>query len=481
VDQTAVPLLTPAILRSQWAPGERDRRRSVLAIAYQFPPSAEIGAQSCAQIFRHLARYGWNVNVLTVQERHLEELMPEASLFPGNVIRTSRIPHPLLLYQNYRGGLAGEGAREDGGAGPRTDGLERTRDRFRRWILSMLILPDCHTSWIPHALLEGLRAVKRHNVDCIVSSAPWWTNHLVGFWLARWTGLPWVAHYRDPWTHGRWLKPVSDWSIRIEKEMEHRVLARARAVVTVTEQHAAVLRKTHPDLDPGKFSSIPNGYDGAEWGEMAEGAPARGSQFVITYAGGLYAGRSPQLLFETVRSLIDSGEVERNDIQIDLLGHCSVVDGSRVADLAAGSGIADQVSLPGFLSRKETLRRVAASNLLLLLAEDWPYRIPAKTYEYLRAGRPILAITAEEALKDLLERTGGAWVVEPSDRAAMAAALRQAYRCWREGGQAPRPDPEVVSGLDRRLLAGRLAEVLESTLPPAARCANERVVEACRP
>ncbi|HEY7821044.1 MAG TPA: hypothetical protein VIG29_22660, partial [Vicinamibacteria bacterium] len=99
----------------------------------------------------------------------------------------------------------------------------------------------------------------------------------------------------------------------------------------------------------------------------------------------------------------------------------------------------------------------------------------------LRAGRPILAITAEEALKDLLKRTGGAWVVEPSDRAAMATALRQVYRCWREGGEAPRPDPELVSGLDRCLLAGRLAEVLESTLPPAARYSNERVVEACHP
>jgi hypothetical protein len=214
---------------------------------------------------------------------------------------------------------------------------------------------------------------------------------------------------------------------------------------------------------------------------MAEGAPSRGNQFVITYAGGLYAGRSPQLLFEAVRSLIDSGEVDRKDVQIELLGQCSMAGGSRVADLAAANGIADEVRLPGFLSRKETLRRVAASNLLLLLAEDWPYRIPAKTYEYLRAGRPILAITAEEALKDLLERTGGAWVVEPGDRAGIARAVRQAYRCWREGSEGPRPDPEVVSGLDRSLLAGRLAEVLESTLPPAARYSNDRMVQACHP
>jgi glycosyltransferase involved in cell wall biosynthesis len=477
-------LLEPERFGSLPASGGNGRGRSVLAIAYQFPPSIEIGAQSCDQIFRHLSRYGWNVNVLTVKEHYHEERLAEARPFPGTLIRTGCLPHPLLVYQRFRGGRSGEHL-EDAGPGPRTKERETQSARFRRWVLSLLSVPDCQTSWIPQALIAGIRAVKRHRVDCLFSSAPWWTNHLVGYALARCTGLPWVAHFRDPWTQGLWFRPMSDWALRLERAMEDGIVRGADAVVTVTERHADLLRRSHPDLDPRRFLSVPNGYDGAEWEallDLGPGAPSPAeNKFVITYAGNLYAGRSPELLFQAVRSLIDSGEADRSRIQIDLLGQCSMANGSRVVDLAAASGIADQVHLPGFLSRQETLRRMSRSSLLLILAEDWPYRVPAKTYEYLKAGRPILAITREEALIDLLKRTGGALVVEPGNRAAMIAALRRAYGSWRDGAESLRPDPVAVAALDRRLLAGRLAEVLESVLPAARPGHGERkAVEAWR-
>src|SRR5262249_12305208 len=111
--------------------------------------------------------------------------------------------------------------------------------------------------------------------------------------------------------------------------------------------------------------------------------------------------------------------------------------------------------------RPETIRRMMQADLLLLLAERFIIQIPGKTYEYLRAGRPILAITPEGALANFLRRTGVGWVVDPKDDAGVLGAVRDRYRQWIAGERGPIAVLEVVAGCDRRKLAGRLAELFD--------------------
>ena len=99
--------------------------------------------------------------------------------------------------------------------------------------------------------------------------------------------------------------------------------------------------------------------------------------------------------------------------------------------------------------------------MLLLLAERFVIQIPGKTYEYLRAGRPILALTSEGALADFLLRTGAGWVVNPKDNAGILAAVRERYRQWKEGRIIRVADPVVVRAFDRRALAGRLGDLFD--------------------
>jgi hypothetical protein len=103
--------------------------------------------------------------------------------------------------------------------------------------------------------------------------------------------------------------------------------------------------------------------------------------------------------------------------------------------------------------------------LLLLLAENLTVQVPSKAYEYLRVGRPVLALAPRDgSVADLFAATGGGWVIDPTDDAEIIAALRDAYRGWRGVLDVRLPDPDVVSRFDRARLAGQFAEVLTSTL-----------------
>lgn len=64
--------------------------RRVLMIVSSFPPSIEMGAQTCWQIARNLPRHGWTPIVLTPGERNVDYRdATQAGFEPGlTVVRT---------------------------------------------------------------------------------------------------------------------------------------------------------------------------------------------------------------------------------------------------------------------------------------------------------------------------------------------------------------------------------------------------------
>jgi hypothetical protein len=461
------PLMRPAGLSldesSTAANASEAERRRVLVIARDFPPCRLIGAQACAQIARYFPLYGWDPLVLTVKEGFLEAPDPnDRRDFPGRVIRTSVVPHPMRIYGKLK-------ESHTSGVSKNQQGKESgKRSHLRNWLLAMLQIPDMYTGWIPPATVAGLWAIHRYRISHIFSSAPFWTNHLVGLVLKFLTRLPWTVHLRDPWTQVKRPRPVSKLSLRLEKWLERLVMSHADMVVCVTERHTQLLRETFDRLSPKKFITIPNGYDEAEWSEFdgtRNTSERDRDQFVITFTGSFYRQLSPRPLFRAIRRLFDTGEISASEVRVDLVGFCDDVDGVAVRDMAAECGVSDCVHIGPPLSRPESLRRMQRSDLLLVLAEGLDLQIPGKTYEYLRAGRPILALTSDGALADLLHRTGGAWIVEPTDDAAIAAAVREAYLASKTGQPCQSADTAIVAEFDRRVLSGRFAALFEQYLP----------------
>src|SRR5262249_48635374 len=155
------------------------------------------------------------------------------------------------------------------------------------------------------------------------------------------------------------------------------------------------------------------GYDESEWSGITcdEEASVAPSEFTVAYAGTLDDDRTPEPLFKAARGLIDWGELDGGHLRFDFVGHCDTAQGRRVVDIAAEWGLERCLRLYGVLSKAATLAVVVRSDLLLLLAEGWPLQIPAKTYEYLRAGSPIIALAPPDgAVAALMGATGGGWV-----------------------------------------------------------------------
>jgi glycosyltransferase involved in cell wall biosynthesis len=324
---------------------------------------------------------------------------------------------------------------------------------IKRQIYSLLWLPDDRQGFIPPAVRLALRLHRERPYDVMVSTAPPQSLHLCGLILSRLRNLPWVMEYRDPWQGGKAANVVTWWSGALEARWEAAALRRAAAVVTVTDALAAVLRERV--ADPGKVVSVLNGIPSAHPPRRA--APT--GTFQILHAGTVYSRRDPRPLFRALKIVKQRlGPVGRPFV-VDFVGLSWQYQGRSLEDWAEEEGVGDLVNLHHAVGYAECQGMIGGADLLLLLAQNQPLQIPNKLYDYLAAGRPILALLDEQGESARLLRKAGDHLLVPVEATAgqIAGVLESAIR-------RPSPvitDPAVLREWSVENQISRLAEVVE--------------------
>jgi glycosyltransferase involved in cell wall biosynthesis len=316
-------------------------------------------------------------------------------------------------------------------------------------------LPDDQIGWLPTGVIRGLRIMRRESTDAVLTSGPPHTAHVIGLWLKRLTGRQWVAEFRDPWVENpgkprSFRSAVSD---RLDARMERAVVRAADVVILLTDRSRDSFMRRYPSEPAGKFVTLPNGFDADDF--EALGPVAREPGFTIAHVGTLYFRRSPKAFFEAIARLIRDGKIPARGLRVVLAGE--MADGYMSE--AAASGLGEVITATGRVSHQQALAWMLRADLLCLFAQGQPEQIPAKAFEYLAAGPPVLAITGEGATGDLVLKSGGS--VVPDEPWAIADAIHQHYLArTTAAGSCTATQPwmrEEVRGYDRRILAGRLA------------------------
>ncbi len=310
------------------------------------------------------------------------------------------------------------------------EGLEWRLSNWSRWCLTQ-DFPDDQASWARRSYHHLLRQLKSRPVDLLFSTFSPASNHWLALKLHRATGIPWIADFRDLWTEDGEV-PRRGWlRRRLERRLEQHCLETA-AAVTATDHTLELLARHLPD-ERHKFHLVPNGVDLDDFvplrtrnkGGVAE---RQGGRFRLSFVGQFRETRvTPEYYEGIVRFL--RGDAERQ-AQFELR-----VVGSISADLqqrARAAGI--NLTVAGHLPHREALREMVEADVLLLSTacrRNSTHVIPAKTYEYLASGRPILVVGAPDSDALRLVEDNGAGVGVGHDPDALAEALGDYWEAWR--------------------------------------------------
>lgn len=227
-----------------------------------------------------------------------------------------------------------------------------------------------------------------------------------------------------------------------------RLLARERLVWTRADGYLTITRGLARDLEArfgprARLRVVADGVRLARDRTFSPPSPPGASRRpVIGYAGHLYPWKGVDLLVRAL-ALLPSCRA------LIVGGHPGETDRARLADLAVALGIADRVELAGFVPPPQVAEHLARADVLVLpnprsaLSASWTS--PLKLFEYLAAGRPIVASDLP-AFREVLADGENALLVPPGDVAALAAAVarllddaalsrRLARRAWEDAAR----------------------------------------------
>jgi len=401
-------------------------------VAFHFPPLAgSSGIQRTLRFAAHLPSFGWQPTVLTAHSRAYE--------------RTS---------QDLMAEVAPEVAVE------RAFALDTRRHlsafgRYPWWLAS----PDRWTSWRWGAAFAGSRLIRRRRPDVLWSTYPIATAHVIGADLHRRFGIPWVADFRDPMAQEGYPPDPRIWSAF--KAIEEHTVGTARWSVFTTPGAARVYERRYPRF-AANIRVLPNGYDEASFAALDGLAtdPLTAGATTLLHSGVVYPSeRDPTNLFEALGRLVSSGAFAQGKLRLRF--RASGND-TMLRELSRRHGLQEIVEvLPPIEYRDALAEMLRADGLLILQAANCNEQIPAKLYEYLRARRPILALTDPAGDTAAAVRDAGIGAIARLDSTdEIALALVEFVEAIRRG-QAALPETSAVARLDRREQARDLSSLLE--------------------
>lgn len=437
--------------------------KKVLIIAYLFPPIGGGGVQRALKMARYLGEFGWEPHVLTVEPNyHVSLDMSLLDQLPENV-------HIHRTKEFFLGAPPAAAAKKEGDVPQAVPGgwkakLKGSLFPFLKKIKKYILLPDDQVLWFPFAAKKGLEVIEEHGIDAILSTSGPYTNHLVGLYLKRKTGIPWIADFRDPWTQNMHRTGI-EWREWLEERLERMVLRESDVLLTVTQSFADNFQRKFSE-EIKRIEVIHNGFDPADYKQLEHvaGDPA---MCTFIYTGIFYKERNPRLFLQAVKELLDEGKMKREELSLTFAGVFDYPGYSENMDCVKAWGLQDIVHVLGHLPHQQALAELKKADILLLIGDTAPdsgYYIPGKLFEYMAIDHPILALSLEGESTRIIEKYSLGQVVNPASLEEIKSGVLKLYEHWsankddRGGKDGNRPSTEIYQ---RREQARMLAELLD--------------------
>jgi len=136
--------------------------------------------------------------------------------------------------------------------------------------------------------------------------------------------------------------------------------------------------------------------------------------------------RSAYYLFLALQNFQKNFPDLANKIVFDFWG---LIDKRNIA-LANEFEINQIVRFEGYLTKDESMKRLSRADAFFLPLESGvgkhqPYALPGKLYEYLKLGKPVLALCEKSECSEILEKAGIGMIHHPKEIDAIVGTLKE--------------------------------------------------------
>jgi hypothetical protein len=437
--------------------------RKALLISFYFPPFFNPGSVRMGKFAKYLPEFGWEPRVLTVNRAPDPSKAMDLEIDGNYVYRTPYFTFGDSLSSKVLSTSSVDSTGKVQWAGKEKPwktlalkSVQSLRPVYDAPVMNKLIWDPI--GWYLHAVKKGREIIAKEKIEVILSTFNPSLPHLIASKLNRQTGIPWVADFRDLWSHNPYVRKTQPFQF-CEEFWEKRTLNNCNYLVSVSEPLVKDLEAFHLK----KAAVIYNGFDEDDFKEKVELT----AKFTITYTGQLLSPEfNPTPLYEALAELKREGTISADNIEVRFFGKFMVFHPSV---LSKEYGLEDIVKTHPFVPLSESIKRQKESTVLLHVGWDDPKadgELSSKIFEYLGAGRPVLAIAYKEGyLNSLLSKSGcGVIVNSAGETKEILTKWVGEYMRYGKVVSHYHPNPEVIKAYSRREGTRKLVDIFDYVL-----------------
>ena len=402
--------------------------RRVIIVSYHFPPYGGKAVQRASKLAKYLPDFGWQPVVFTMPLTESGVMMDRTLL--------DELPSCVEIHRpRYR------------------DLWKLVPHNIRKYLYNPL--PDKYRGWANAVESDLIELINKTGAKALISTSPTHSAQLLGLAAKEKTGIPWIADFRDQWTgHPDFTGRENPEPIL---EMERSVLKKADIIITAAQ---CAKRDFQKMVSGGKIRVIENGYDEDDFQLIDRSQPHKHMELRIGYNGTVRPIEDPTTLLETVSDLYNNGAINKDTIQLTFTCNAK---GNKIFNPFTGLSKAGILNVKDYIPHPESLARMAEMDISLLLLTKGRDIYPAKVFEYMYLGSPILSLsTPGDDLDRIIRETNSGSVVDYRDHEAIKKAIIGFINLKKQGklSRISRSREEIIR-FSRKHIAERYAEILE--------------------
>ena len=424
---------------------------NILIITYYWPPSGGSGVQRWMFFAKYLKQLGHNPIVLTVDPKYASYNLIDNSLTNQVKDIETHKTYSFEILKLYSLLKSGNKTR----AIPQSYIPNQSLfDKITSFIRLNFFIPDSRIGWNYFALKKAKKLIEKNNINCVITTGPPHSTHLIGKKITEKFKLKWIVDLRDPWAEIFYLKDKFrfKYAKNLNLKFELDVLNSADSIITtVGDRYQNIIKEKLSNSK--KIHKIYNGYDKSVYDKIKEIKP---TSFNIVFTGVLSKNHNYQVFYKVLSHLKD----EFNDLNM-IFTFAGKIDKEIKKLYSEKIHFIDR----GYVIHETAIEIIKSSHLLInfnYLHTEKTDMVSGKLIEYLASGSPIINFSnsAEES-NSILKNSTKSFNADSNDIIKVVNFIKKEYDRW-SNGDYEKDIPKNIESFSRRKLTNDLVELIKN-------------------
>lgn len=426
--------------------------KKVLIVSYYWPPAGGPGVQRWLKFAKYLPDFNIQPVVYVPKNPNYPILDTQLKNEVSNavIVLKNKINEPYGLArlfskthtQNISSGLI------------QSKSKESFLEKLLLFIRGNFFIPDARVSWVKPSVSYLKKYLLENQIDTIITTGPPHSMHLIGLKLSETIkNLKWIADFRDPWTTIGYHKSLklTTFAAKKHKKLEQKVLNSAWKIIVTSP----TTKKEFQPLTNKPIEVITNGFD-----SDFTNTTTLDNFFSLAHIGSFLSERNPEILWQSLRELIQENNDFAKDFRLKLIGKVS----PEIIHSIEKFSLTKNLILKGYLPHNIAVQEQLKSQLLLLIevdSEETKGIIAGKIFEYLASKRPIIAIGPVKAdIETILKETSAGVFFTYKQKEELKNHLLLQYKMFKNSTISA--NSENINKYHRKNLTKKLASIILS-------------------